>query len=135
MIEFARSVSSGSFIAFDPNHPYERLYLLLPAAVCGVIKAQFWDRNTVAPKPLSDLAFLAGGRHARHDYPEEVEGKLLGLLTAVAYFTDKKGDGPSFYIHKFGEESGILPIPCVDRTGRLWLAGGNYRSLDPGITD
>ena len=70
----------------------------------------------------------------RHGYPD-VMVKPLGAVTAVVYQTHKKGDGPSYYIHQMAEISGKFPFLGVDNRGRLWLAGGNYTSPNPGITD
>jgi hypothetical protein len=56
-------------------------------------------------------------------------------MVAVVYFTHKKDDGPSFYIHRMGEMTCYFPIIACDRQGRLWICGGNYTSPTPGITD
>ena len=109
--ELVMQDGSTEWIAFDPKHPYERLYLLLSKDVQA-----------------------AGGKQAKHPYPD-VEVQPVGELTHVVYYTDKKGDGLSQYIHEFGEESGILPLLAADRTGRLWIAGGNMTSPYAGITD
>lgn len=135
MIEFSRSVSEGSHIAYDPDHPYERLYLLVPPGAQQTLSKRFWYENNFHPMNLNEIAMVAGGRHGRRqDYPD-IMVKPVGVLTAVVYFTHKKGDGPSYYIHKVGELSGKFPFLCCDQIGRLWLAGGNYTSPSPGITD
>lgn len=138
-IEFSRAISNKSHVAFDPDHPDERLYLLVAPNAQRELKRNFWDRNTMQPMSLSEVALIAGGRHARRDYPN-VLVKPLGVITAVVYFTHKKGDenpadDRSYYIHKMAEISGKFPFLCVDNRGRLWLAGGNYTSPTPGITD
>lgn len=133
-IEFSREISSGSHIAYDPDHPHERLYLLVHPKAMKAIQQRFWRQNPALPMALNRLALMAGGRHARTDYPEVVV-KPIGVLTAVVYATNKKGDGPSYYIHQMGELSHHFPILAVDQTGRLWIAGGNYTSPTPGITD
>ena len=134
MIEFSRSISSGAHIAFDPDHPHERLYLLVPPRARHVLRERFWEQNTAPAMNLNQAAAIAGGRHAKNDYPQ-IQVKPIGVMTAVVYFTDKKGDGKSYYIHKMGEVSHHYPILCVDASGRLWIAGGNYTSPTPGITD
>jgi hypothetical protein len=140
MIEFSRNVSPAAHIAYDPSHPHERLYLLIPQSQQGTIKQRFWDRIPDDQiRDLNDWATIAGGRHARkRDYPH-IRVKPIGILTGVVYYTAKKGDAPrhsgSFYIHHVGELSAVYPILCVDQQGRLWLAGGNYTSPPPGITD
>jgi hypothetical protein len=135
MIELSRKASENSFIAFDPDHPDERLYLLLDHSASPAIEHRFWDENHVQPMHLNEVARLAGGRHGkRSDYPS-VAVKPVGVLTALVYYTSKKGDGASYYIHKMGELSQNFPILCADAKGRLWIAGGNYTCPTPGITD
>lgn len=138
MIEFSQSVAANSHIAYDPDHPDERLYLLVPPQASTTLKKRFWDENEFRPMPLNEVAVIAGGRHGRRDYPN-VMVKPIGVLTAVVYFTSKKGDVVngvgSYYIHKMGELSKFFPFLCADSRGRLWLSGGNYKSPTPGITD
>lgn len=135
MIEFSRSVSDNSHVAYDPDHPEERLYFLVDPKARPTLARRLFHENHAPPMPLSYLAQLAGGRHSkRQDYPE-VMVKPAGVLTALVYFTDKKEDGPSYYIHKMGELSQHFPILASDAQGRLWLAGGNYTCPTPGITD
>lgn len=137
MIELSRRASATSHIAYDPDHADDRLYLLLDSAVRAAVALRFWHDNAAAEMPLAELAALAGGRHGRKaDYPNLMV-KPVGVLTAVVYCTHKQGDGdvPSYYIHKLGEVSGICPILAADEAGRLWMAGGNYQTPTPGITD
>jgi len=134
MIEFSRSVSQHAHVAYDPDHPSERLYLLVPPEAREALRNRFWKQNRAKAMDLNQMAMLAGGRHGKPDYPH-IQVKPIGVLTHLVYYTDKKGDGPSFYIHKMGELSHHFPILCVDASGRLWLAGGNYTSPTPGITD
>lgn len=140
MIEFSLSRSNNSHIAYDPDHPDERLYLLIDPRARPTLAKRFWGQNNMAPQRLNDLAATAGGRHGkRRDYPN-VTVKPFGVLTAVVYYTHKKGDeNPndprSYYIHQVGEVSKHMPILAADSKGRLWLAGGNYTSPSPGITD
>ena len=135
MIELSQRASQGSHVAFDPEHPDERLYLLLSPSTRPTMKERFWDHNNLPATDLNQMASYAGGRTGRRkDYPH-VAVKPVGVLTAVVYYTNKKGDGQSYYIHQMGELSHNFPILCVDRKGRLWLAGGNYTCPTPGITD
>lgn len=140
MIELSRSTSNTSHLCFDPDHPEERLYLLLDSRASDAIGKRFWNENNAKPMDLNHLATIAGGKHGkRQDYPR-IEVKPIGVLTAIVYYTHKKGDenpgNPrSYYIHQVGELSHHYPILCCDDRGRLWLAGGNYTSPNPGITD
>tara|TARA_Y100000310_G_scaffold303569_2_gene342037 strand:+ start:4858 stop:5484 length:627 start_codon:yes stop_codon:yes gene_type:complete len=135
MIEFSRSIANNSHLAYDPEHPDQRLYLLLCPEASPTVAERFWDNNSLPSQPLSQLATLAGGRHGkRPDYPR-VMVKPVGIMTAVVYYTHKKDDGPSYYIHKLGEESCHYPILAVGSLGRLWMAGGHYRAPVEGVTD
>ena len=114
----------------------ERLYISLPAE----LKREN-ARHLIDPRgewvSLTMVAREAGGRQARWDYPA-LEVQVLGDCTHVVYATNKKGDGPSEYVHRFSEEDtaqSFVPILCISRDGRLWLAGGSYSVPDPGITD
>jgi hypothetical protein len=143
-IKFSVETARKSHLTFDPeNTSDDRLYLVIqePVALRG-LASRFWSKNPISPRPLSEWAVLAGGRHAkragnsldRGGYPH-VMGKPIGVLTALAYFTNKKDDGPSYYLHKMGEVSGVYPLLVCDSQGRLWVCGGNYQSPTPGITD
>lgn len=60
----------------------------------------------------------------------------LGRLDAVEYSTTKRGDGPSTYRHKFGEEGGKRPRLAVDpQTRDLHIVGGDYSVKREGIVD
>lgn len=60
----------------------------------------------------------------------------LGTLEAVTYATHKRGDGPSSYVHEFGEEGGKRPSLAVDvRNKKLHIIGGDYRVESRGIVD
>tara|TARA_R110002060_G_scaffold68464_1_gene77190 strand:+ start:1261 stop:1827 length:567 start_codon:yes stop_codon:yes gene_type:complete len=131
--ELVMQEGQSCWIAFDPTHKYERLYLLLSDDVRKDVQAlllqedgEWWD--------LAELSRAAGGKQSKLPYPS-VEVQPIGQLTNVVYFTKKTGDGLSQYIHEFGEDSGILPILAADRSGRLWVAGGNMTSPYAGITD
>ena len=134
VITFSLPMARHSYIAFDPEHQDHRLYLMVDPQACRFLAERFWGENQVQPRSLEEWAMLAGGRHSRGGYPH-VEAKPVGVLTAVVYYTTKKDDGPSFYIHRMGEQSCHFPILCCDAQGRLWICGGHYRSPTPGITD
>jgi len=136
MIELSRTTSENSHLAYDPDHPDERLYLLVDPQASQTLAKRFWTENDAQPMNLNRLAAIAGGRHGkRQDYPN-LQVKPVGILTALVYFTEKQGDGRSFYIHTMAElNGGIHPVLSTDSKGRLWLAGGGYRVPTPGITD
>ena len=134
IFKLPKSQANNSHLAFDPKHPHERLYIILDPRTRKKVKTQFWTDSSWTPKPLSEIAPVVGGRHGTEDYPD-VEVKPIGVMTAVVYATEKRGDGYSFYIHKMGEESGIQPALACDKKGRLWVVAGNYTSPTPGITD
>lgn len=134
-ITLEQSESQRSHLAYDPNHPYERLYVVLPSDVQRKMKQTYYNQNPFAAQPLSDIARFTGGRHGTpNDYPN-VMVKPIGICTALVYATEKTGDGFSYYIHRLGEETGVRPCVCIDSKGRLWFAGGAYTSPTPGITD
>lgn len=55
----------------------------------------------------------------------------LGALEAVTYRTNKKGDGPSSYIHDFEAPRPVLAMDVDNR--RLHIVGGGYDVEDRGI--
>lgn len=123
-----------SHAAFDPDHEYQRIYFVLPEVARAYMIRQI--PSAVISKrafPLSTIAKAVGGRHG-YDYPR-VAAIPVGILSHIVYFTNKKGDGPSLYIHEMGEMGGIRPMVCVDKNGRFWLAGGSYTCPIPGITN
>ena len=126
--------ANKSHLAYDPHHRFGRLYTIVAPAVAKQNLKNFWNKSPLTPIPLDEIAVHMGGRHGTEDYPD-VDVKPVGVLTHVVYACEKKGDGYSFYIHHMGEESGVQPALCVDAQGRLHIAGGNYESLTPGITD
>lgn len=134
-IQLSRTLSQNSHLAYDPNHPDERLYMILDPRVKEFNRRQFWDNNSAPALNLNDFALAIGSRHGkRRDYPN-VLAKPVGAVTAVVYFTDKEGDGPSYYVHKMAEISGGYPALAVDEQGRFWFTGGSYTTPNPGITD
>lgn len=63
---------------------------------------------------------------------------VVGPVQSVAYQTEKKFDGfkPLIYEHEFGEDGGELPTLCYDvRSQLMYLAGGSYQNLKPGIVN
>lgn len=134
MLTLSKPAAARSHLTFDPNHPGDRLYILIPEDVQVNLKTRFWDENPIPERSLEEWAMMAGGHHARGGYPDVV-AKPVGIMTAVVYYTEKKDDGKSFYIHKMAEVSCTFPILVCDDRGRLWVCGGNYRSPTPGITD
>lgn len=135
MLELSKEASSKSYIAFDPEHPAQRLYLIIPKGVRDWLAKKMFKENKAQAQNLNVLASIAGGNHGRLQGYPDIMAKPLGVLTAVVYYTNKKGDGPSYYIHHIGEISTCFPILAVDATGRLWIAGGNMTAPTPGITD
>lgn len=134
IIKLNKKDANSSHLAFDPDHKYERLHLLLSPAFKRKMK-KYWKDSKWETVKLQELAKKAGGRHGKmKDYPN-VNVRPVGILTHVTYACEKKGDGYSFYIHHMGEESGIQPILAVDAKGKMYIAGGNYTSPTPGITD
>ena len=140
VVRLNRDEANGSHLSFDPEHPHQRLYIHSHPSFAKRMHEKYRqdDRYENGSKhrevALRRAASLVGGRHATADYPK-VDVVPIGILTHVVYATEKKGDGYSFYIHKLGEESGIKPALTIDNRGRLWIAGGNYTSPSPGITD
>ena len=133
MIELSQKMSANSHIAYDPSDKYQRLYLLIPEEAREAIRQRFWDDNSFAPMALTQVAQVAGGHH-QGGYPN-LDVKPIGIATVVVYWTNKQGDGFSYYAHQFGEVSGRHPILCCDEQGRLWLAGSSTTAPTPGITD
>lgn len=124
-------------LAFDHQHPYERLYLILSAPVKAKMAAQFFNPEAKSI-PLATVAAKVGGVQkplGKNDYPD-VLVQPFAVLTHILYKTTKEGDGLSTYIHTMGEEEGgVRPFLCVDADGNVWLAGGSYTCPDPGITN
>lgn len=57
---------------------------------------------------------------------------VLGQLRSVEYEADKRGDGPSLYVHKFRR---AYPLLCFTHFGphSLVIVGGDYRMQVRGI--
>lgn len=94
---------------------------------------------------LNQVHRARGGRQADWPYAHDVPVKVLGVLHAVVYHTDKgsyegddEPDGPSDYIHEMGtegDEPPVKPLLCMDAHGYLYLAGGSYVVEDRGIVN
>ena len=132
IIKLDRKNSNECHLAFDKDHPNQRLYFILNAATRKKMKKTL--HNDYDYITLNDLSEAVGGRHSQPDY-DYVEVQPIGVMTNVVYACEKKGDGYSFYIHSLGEESGIKPVLAMSKDGSLWFAGGNYTSPTAGITD
>lgn len=127
---------SGSHIAFDPEHPVDRIYIVVPPkfqAHCRYLFANNENQGGLTAT-LSTLARYAPGCQGDHHYPRK-RAMWLGWATHCLYHTEKKGDGWSDYIHHLGEVTDQPPGLAADVDGRFWLVGGNYTCPNPGITD
>ena len=134
IIKLTEKQSENSHLAFDPDHSFHRLYIILPPKLKREFKREYWEDDKLKEFDPSDIAQAAGGKHATDDYPD-IQVKPIGILRNVVYACEKVGDGFSLYIHKMGEESGIKPALCVDKKGNLWIIGGDYTSPLQGITN
>lgn len=122
-----------TYLAFDVDCPQQRMVVIAHPSTFRSLARRIPRMGDPRYYPLADVAEATGGHHQGH-YPD-IEARPLGTLTHIVYFTHKKGDGPSGYIHEMGEMGGVRPMACVDRKGRLWFAGGDYTCPTPGITN
>jgi len=123
-----------SHVGFDVDHRHQRIYFQCSPALrdSGRDLYRMAESDSM---PLSRVAAELGeGHHANPRGYVRVNVKPLGHLAHLVYFTHKRGDGPSGYIHEMGEEGGVPPVLCVSSDGRFWLAGGSYTCPSPGIT-
>lgn len=134
IIRLPEKLAEESHLAFDPDHSFNRLYIILPPQLRKKFKKEYWSDNKLNVLDPVDIANAAGGKHATNDYPD-IEVKPIGILRNIVYACEKVGDGFSLYIHKMGEETGIKPALCVDKKGDLWIIGGDYTSPLQGITN
>jgi hypothetical protein len=116
-----------AFLAFDPEDPDGRLYLVLPEDAQEDALAALWTGRGIAP--LGELAEQIGGRH-QGGYPD-LEVQPLGPIVQVEYGAKKYGD--------FGADEGAVfhhehepenPWLAIDAEGRLWIVGGDYVGSD-----
>jgi hypothetical protein len=124
---------NNNHVAFDAQHPFHRIYLILSDSSKNSAKKGLWKAGKKSIN-LNQLAKQAGGHHGEErDYPN-IQVQPLGRLYYVTYFTLKQTDKESCkYIHRLGEEGGIEPILAVSEDGNLWIAGGSYDCPIPGI--
>ena len=136
IIRLPKKMAEKSHLAFDVNHPNQRLYYCLSKDAMNKMKREYGQIKNPDDDmmPLVELAEYAGGKHATDDY-YDIDVKPLGIITNVVYLTDKKSDGLSYYIHEMGEETGIRPALGIASDGSLWIAGGDYTSPVAGITN
>lgn len=132
---FKRRGAEPDILCFSPKVD-ERLYFALSTASKDRMRRSCWVRRHPT-YTLDEVAQTVGGRQARFAYapmfPHRVQA--IGRVTAVAYFTTKRGDPTnSEYEHEMGEWGGVRPMLCVSPDGALWLAGGSYTVPDEGIT-
>lgn len=124
-----------SFLFFDLDDPDQRLYPVLSNSARREARKLYYDTNPFAETSLQRLAKETGGRQAHgRPYPN-IRIKPIGVASAAVYEAEKRDDGKSLYIHRFGEESGVRPVLAIGNDGRLWLAGGDYTCPTPGITN
>lgn len=96
------------------------------------------DPEAVARKLYRDLHWGIPPKRVRKFRPPHAGAALaeLGRVEAIEYATTKKGDGPSIYRHRFGEEGGRKPTLAVDpQTRDLHIVGGSYAVQAKGIVD
>ena len=127
-------LANWCYLQFDRRDSEQRLYTILPEKAKRYIADTYYAACPFADAPLGQIAKWTGGRQAKGWYAN-VTVRPLGVASAVIYDGNKKTDGHSNYIHRFGEENGIRPVICVDATGRIWFAGGDYTCPTPGITN
>lgn len=83
--------------------------------------------------------WIAGGKFAKANPAAKAnEINPIDAIDHVVYGTYKPHHGDhkyTHYIHRLGEESGLMPTLCVDREGFPVIRGGNYRIEARGIVD
>lgn len=131
-IEITEDDYNNNHVVFDVKHKFQRMYIVLSNESLKASR-KLWNDNSDSYK-LSDVAKRVGSKHGTKDYLN-IMVQPLGYLENIVYFTEKKGDGKSGYIHRMGEEGGVEPVLCLDKNGNLWIAGGSYTCPDPGITN
>lgn len=118
---------SEAYLAFDPEDPDGRLYLLLPDDAQDDALNALWTGRGLAP--IAELAEQLGGRH-QGDYPD-IDVQPLGPIIQVEYGARKYGE--------FGADDGAIfhhehepahPWLAIDAEGRLWIVGGDYVGSD-----
>lgn len=83
--------------------------------------------------------WIAGGKFAKANPAAKAnEINPIDAIDHVVYGTYKPHHGDhkyTHYIHRLGEESGLMPTLCVDREGFPVIRGGNYKIEARGIVD
>lgn len=123
------------FLFFDLDDKDQRLYPYLSDRARDEAAAVYYRQNPFAEISLPELARQTGGRQSRGVPYPRIMVKPIGVASAAVYEAEKRDDGKSLYIHRFGEESGIRPVLAIGNDGRVWLAGGDYTCPTPGITN
>lgn len=127
--------------SFDPQaepgaeDAFERLFIVLSPATMKKMAARYMHPEGTF-YPLPQVAEHVGGRQNQWPYPN-IPVQVLGELADITYYTAKGGDKEERsgveYNHEHGEEGGLRPYVCIDKTGRFWLAGGDYVVAHEGI--
>jgi len=125
----------NSFLFFDLDDPDQRLYPYLSDKARAAAAGVYYHQNPFEEISLAQLARETGGRQSRGVPYPRVMVKPVGVASAAVYEAEKRDDGKSLYIHRFGEESGVRPVLAIGNDGRIWLAGGDYTCPTPGITN
>lgn len=130
VFSFPRKESNG--LVWGP--PNEHLYVILDWPARKVLRRTLYR---LAPEiySLSLVSQACGGLHRNDRLRVDPRVAVLGRATFVIYGATKRGDGPTTYVHEFGEEGGTCPWLCIDRHGDLHLAGGDYTVPTGGIAD
>lgn len=83
--------------------------------------------------------WIAGGKIAKPNPASKANGlDAIDAIDHVVYGTYKPHHGDNVYthyIHKLGEESGVMPILAADRDGFPIIRGGRYKIEARGIVD
>lgn len=124
----------GCWLAWDPKHPRDRIYLVLSAPMRERLRKLMKQVDPGQMEYLQDIALKAGGDQCDRKLPHR-RGIDLGPCKAVCYHTNKQTDGWSGYFHEFGHEGrrGIVPHLAIDASGACVLCGGSYRVVEAGI--
>lgn len=112
----------------------------------GLVELKLADGRVIKTNPrtfrlcaMRGRMWIVGGKFAKADanQPARVLNPF-DHVDHVVYETHKPhhGDAPgTHYIHKLGEEGGLLPLLCVDNEGFPVLKGGSYKIRREGIRD
>ncbi len=132
VLESVYEFPAGCWLGVEVEHPRQRLHLICTGRHQEKVRRLFFKHRREAVL-LGELAAAVGGEQAGYPYPE-VLVVPLAEVTDIIYFTHKKGDGPSGYIHAFSEDThGPKPWLAADAEGRMFLAGGSYLVSTHGV--